>query len=458
MNPRERKLAILLGAFIVLGGGGFFLYQFLYVPWRQQEATKERLEGEIFKKKIDLIALTKELPKLATWRLESLPSDLVLAKREYTLYLDELLTRTHWTVKNFSPGMVEVKPGPTTPDKKAMYTSLIYNIDAQATEAQIVDFLQRFAKTPLMHKVRSLSIEPAKERAVGGAPKGPAAGGADKKGGFGKDKGGFGGFGKDKGGFGGFGKGKKGGDFAGGKGKKGGDFAGGKGGFGGFGGRGSLMNVQLKVEALIVGGPEKHWTSPSGLDDRLVALDALTGMKGLWAAAGGSFLAPMGLAQVPWVASPQGYRPVPVLAQTPEPRSYSQIASAKLFSGQQDLREFGKSKLPDFGEVTQFVHLYLLTWDSQHKRGEGKLYNMLTNATDIRLRDDNTGYKIFQVRDDDGKVILKGEVLKISDRKVYFAANGEIFAMHVGESLAEAMAEALSETEAKELGLVLPKQ
>ena len=33
MNSRERALAVLLICVIILGGGGFFGYQFVYVPW-----------------------------------------------------------------------------------------------------------------------------------------------------------------------------------------------------------------------------------------------------------------------------------------------------------------------------------------------------------------------------------------------------------------------------------------
>src|SRR4051794_23766465 len=124
MNPRERKMAILLGAFILLGGGGFFLYQFLYVPWTQQEKSMALLEDEIKQKKRELNAINKELPKLANWRLLSLSSDPILAKREYTLYLQQLLKRSGWTIKNFSPGQVEVKPGPVLANKKPIYTSL----------------------------------------------------------------------------------------------------------------------------------------------------------------------------------------------------------------------------------------------------------------------------------------------------------------------------------------------
>jgi hypothetical protein len=449
MNPRERRMAILLGAFIVLGGGGFFLYQFLYVPWQQQEARKKNLEDEIFKKKLDLIALTKELPKLATWRLESLPSDPVLAKREYYIYLLDLLNRARWTIKSFSPGLVEVKQGPLMPDKKAIYTSLIYAVEAQATEAQIVDFLQQFAKTPLMHKVKSLVVDQPPPRVAGGKQQGPPANGADLKGkgfaAFGKDKG-FAGFGKDKG-AGAFGKGNKGkgaGDFAGfGKGNKG-KGAGGLG-KGGFGGRGERMTVRLQVEALIVGGPDKHWTSLSGLDDRLVVLDVIAGHFG----------GPVGLAQVPWLVSPQGVRPPPVLAQTAVPRNYSDIARALLFSGQPETTTSKRGFL-DYGDVRQFVKLNMISWDSKLKRGEANLYNQLTNQ-DIRLRDDDSGFKQFVIRDDDFEVKVRGAVLKISNRDVYFSVDGEIYAIHIGDSVADAMWETVPAEEAKQLGLIPPK-
>src|SRR5437879_5409088 len=103
MNPRERRMAILLGAFIVLGGGGFFAYQFIYSPWRQQEQAKALLEDDILLKKRQLLTITKDLPKLATWRLLALPADVAVAKREYGDYLKRLMDLSGWEIVNFPP-------------------------------------------------------------------------------------------------------------------------------------------------------------------------------------------------------------------------------------------------------------------------------------------------------------------------------------------------------------------
>jgi hypothetical protein len=227
---------------------------------------------------------------------------------------------------------------------------------------------------------------------------------------------------------------------------KGGFPMGGKGGKGGFMGKGmgrfgERLPVNLKVEALIVSGPDKHWTGLSGLDDRLVAADLVAGLRG----------GPVGLAQVPWAVSPSGLRPPQVLAKTSTPRIYSEIARARLFEGAEAERE---KRFPvDYDDVKQFVKLYFIGWDPRYKRWEAKLYNQLTDR-DVRLRDDNSGFKQFIIRDDDDNVIVRGTVLKIADRDVYFFANGEIFAMKIGDSLSDAMWQAVPPQEAQRLGLI----
>jgi hypothetical protein len=419
MNPRERRMAILLGTFIVLGGGGFFAYQFVYSPWRQQEQAKALLENDILSKKREILGITKDLPKLASWRLLALPADVAVAKREYGAYLKRLMDLCDWEIVNFPQGQAEVKEGPKLPNKTPIYTALTFTIQANASQAGIVQFLEEFAKTPLTHKIKSLTVEKPQRLVTGGD-------GEDKKGPGGPPN-------MGKGPFPNMGKGQ----FPmGGKGGKGGPMGKGKGRFG------EQLPVNLKVEALIVTGPDKHWTSLRDLDDRLVAADLVAGLC----------VVPIGLAQVPWAVSPSGLRPPQVLAKTSSPRIYSEIARARLFDGAEEPKGSGRFA-EDYDDVKQFVRLYMITWDPRFKRWEAKLYNRLTDR-DIRLRDDNSGFKQFVIRDDDENVIVRGTVLKVVDRDVYFFANGEIFAIHNGESLSDAMWQAVPPQEAKRLGLI----
>jgi hypothetical protein len=456
MNPRERNMAILLGAFIVLGGGGFFLYQFLYLPWRQQEANLGRLEDEITAKKRELLALNKELPKLATWRLISLPPDPVQARDEYGVLLGHLMADVAgWTVRNYSPGQADVKPGPTMSptSKQPLYTSMTFRADADASESQIVHFLEEFAKAPVMHKIKALSVERPAQKATGGgdqkgqdAPGGKGAGGKGFGGkGFG-GKGGPGAFG-GKGGPGAFG-GKGFGDM---KGKKGGNpFA-----KGGRAGSGEQVKVHLEVEALIVNGPDKHWTGLTGPDDRLVAADVIAGLWG----------APVGLAQVPWLMSPQGERPLQLLAKTARPRNYTEIARARLYLGAETPFGLPKGNDGDYSDVPKFVKLIRIsgTTSAAGVTREAELINLLQqpdppwgpDKSRIRLRDvELGGYKKFIVWNDDDEAVLRGEVLRLTDREVYFTSDGRIYAMQVGDTLEDAMEEALSERDAKRLGLL----
>lgn len=163
MNPRERAMAVLLIAVIILGGGGFLGYQFVYVPWTAKTRQLANLQKD-YKAKVERRDdIVREKGKLARWQMLSLPADPEVASREYEKYLNELLTHHH--IVNGS----EITPTnkqdqgnktvPTTSDKQPIYNRLTFQVHAYATMNNLVGMLHDFYNTGLMQQIKSLTIQ-----------------------------------------------------------------------------------------------------------------------------------------------------------------------------------------------------------------------------------------------------------------------------------------------------------
>lgn len=161
MNPRERALAILLVGVIILGGGGFLGYRFVYVPWSNRTKDLLRLTKEAEAKKQRLAEIEAHRAELARWKVLSLPLDPDVARREYEKYLNELLTRNGVVAGRYEvkPRPVDTKTSPITSNKEPIYTRLTYAVQAYATMDTLVNVLKEFYETGLMHQVKSLTIQ-----------------------------------------------------------------------------------------------------------------------------------------------------------------------------------------------------------------------------------------------------------------------------------------------------------
>src|SRR5262249_51970292 len=99
MNPRERILALILLAAVILGGGGFVLYQFFWSPLRSRDSVIADMENKIATKEKAVEDLKKKKDMVEQWRAISLPTGPTgtyhLARGEYQKYLNELLAETN---------------------------------------------------------------------------------------------------------------------------------------------------------------------------------------------------------------------------------------------------------------------------------------------------------------------------------------------------------------------------
>jgi hypothetical protein len=161
MNARERVLAILLGCVIILGGAGFFGYQFVYVPWAKRTKDLANLKADYAKKQQRVAEIEGHRAELARWRMLSLPAEPDVARREYEKYLNEMLSR-----HRVAPGYtIAAKPldkqaaAGAAKDKEPIYQKLTFTVSAEATMPNLVAVLEEFYKTGLLHEIKSLSIQ-----------------------------------------------------------------------------------------------------------------------------------------------------------------------------------------------------------------------------------------------------------------------------------------------------------
>jgi hypothetical protein len=103
----------------------------------------------------------------------------------------------------------------------------------------------------------------------------------------------------------------------------------------------------------------------------------------------------------------------------------------------------------DRTDVTPFVHLTDITLGPS--KAEAFLWDRY-NSRRTRLQV-SAGFDTFRVRNGAGDTLVSGKVVKIVDRDVIFLANDKYYAIHVGESLKEALAAPLKDAQIKEFDL-----
>jgi len=185
MTVRERFLAMGVLGFVTLAGVALMVSQFVVSPLRERGRSIDELKSDIAKKRDRIATILAEKPKMELWRKQSLPADIGLARLEYEKYLREL-----FRLSGFEGSTVSVTPRPletrtgllTLPGKKdPAFTPMTFAVQAQGDATlpgpqlgDLVDFLERFYRTPLLHQIKSMTISrPITSLANVAAPAGP---------------------------------------------------------------------------------------------------------------------------------------------------------------------------------------------------------------------------------------------------------------------------------------------
>ena len=172
MTLRERRLAYIVLAFIVLAGGAFFGYQFYMAPMKAKTQQISDLQTEIddlaFKRrkilaeKNRLDPLTRiSLPHTPDTRQDaSLTRRTEVASREYVEALNKMATASGFVAGSFGviPKAPENKTVPTLVKNRPAYTRLDFIVDAKGDLLTLVGWLKRFYELRVLHQIKTMTF------------------------------------------------------------------------------------------------------------------------------------------------------------------------------------------------------------------------------------------------------------------------------------------------------------
>jgi hypothetical protein len=164
MSPRERILAIVVLSVVIVGFCGFMVQAFVLSPLQKSGDAITALQDQIEKKTARVKEIQAEEPSLERWKSVSLPSDINVSRLEYDKWLTNLVQRKGFVNATVTPKPVDLKTGVTATGQAAakaapVYAKYGYSVSGRATLANLVNFLEEFYSTGLLHQVRSISIQ-----------------------------------------------------------------------------------------------------------------------------------------------------------------------------------------------------------------------------------------------------------------------------------------------------------
>ncbi|MBX3438762.1 MAG: putative Ig domain-containing protein [Planctomycetaceae bacterium] len=151
MQPREKKLAILLGAAVgayVLWGA---LDSWIFGPIANQQGLLTAAQLQLDDRESKQLAVFAAQSRLRDWRYESLPPNQLTAQREYQEWLMDLAALT---------GFIDARPelGPRRPLPRSQFFQIPVTIEARATLEQVARFLYHCERVALLHRFDLLDL------------------------------------------------------------------------------------------------------------------------------------------------------------------------------------------------------------------------------------------------------------------------------------------------------------
>lgn len=201
----------------------------------------------------------------------------------------------------------------------------------------------------------------------------------------------------------------------------------------------SKLSLQMTIEALIVYKADSFHPYLSTPDSSLVLLESIAGLRG----------APLGMAVGPWAISKATVQAI-VKREPKSTRNYGDIPNRNLFAGLlPEPPSFDPGPIDGGLDVRSYIKL--VHTDPSAK--EAFLRNYVFRSRELRLKaTKGSGYDVFRITNEDGDVVLvKGKVLRVDQRDVYFQVGEDIYGIHIGQSLADAMRRPLFLEETDEL-------
>ncbi len=140
---------------LALWQGGVLIKKTLFEPIAERQREIETLEERIVAKTRQLKESRNAARQLAEWDRRSLPPQPVAAASLYQNWLIELATRTKLTDVQVTPHRTDVQP------KGDAYYVISANVRATGSLDGLCDFLSKFRRSGLLHRVSRMALETA---------------------------------------------------------------------------------------------------------------------------------------------------------------------------------------------------------------------------------------------------------------------------------------------------------
>jgi hypothetical protein len=165
VTQRDQKTLMILILALAGAGVAFWLLQSWFLgPLDEYNIQIATLQDEVDKKEQQFFGVIRDKPLLEKAKARSLSANQTKAAGDYGLYLDTLLINNGLTVVSLTPpaptdskGAAPVAAGPNAV-KKAGHTVLKYQVHAKGPLAAIVASLEELQRTPVLHRVTTLTI------------------------------------------------------------------------------------------------------------------------------------------------------------------------------------------------------------------------------------------------------------------------------------------------------------
>ena len=351
MTQRDQKIVLMLVLGLVGLGAAFMAVQSWFLgPLAKYNNDIAALATDVTAKNQQIAGILRDRKLLDKARLLSLPVSQKDALEKYDAYLHKLLSASGLTeldVQEQPPADIKATSNGQTQAngaKKPEHKILTFQVRAKGNLASVVSALENLRRTPVMHRVRGLTLT-RKENSA-------------------KD------LNKDN------------------------------------------LNVQMTIEAMIVAGAKKDFT-PTLRPDTSVALPTES-----------------------------------------HPRRYSDIARKNIFTGPlPPVAQKGPS--PEIAEFDESIPGFVLLDHTEPTSQEAFLITRVFRMPETRLRaKKGSGYDTFRIMNEDRtKVLVKARVMRVDQRDVYFQVKDDVYGVHIGHSIADAMRRPLSDQEIKGLNL-----
>lgn len=155
MTPRERNLALIVGAMVALWGAsiGWKKYQ---TALEQNSNAQINAAQELSTAKTAALRGRRAQGKLRKWNKQSLPTDPDFAKSLYQDWIRRQLTDAGLTVKSLAAS------SPRSQSKS--FSEYNFAVSATGKVTQLADFLYKFYQAKHLHRISQTTLTPSEDR------------------------------------------------------------------------------------------------------------------------------------------------------------------------------------------------------------------------------------------------------------------------------------------------------